>query len=337
MTQYHVQLLHPTSRVKSEKSKFWHLLLEYFIAIMLHLANLFFFKCALRNYFLWTWDFYLIKFYSQKICWKIQFHQGSNIRWSEKFQNVCCRSLRYILQISLIIKHFFYQTPSSYVMLLHGVWKSQKKVSFTIASDASYIYILSGLKFIKIIFFLCRYSMAKKFAHLTAQMKTEKRISRQLEQSSCTVAAAATLSITHTTSASMAVTSSSISSLQRSSSSGSSSSPHRLQHSSSCRHYKGSDRVDHPSLHSGSSGSPATSQKYHHHYHHNHLHHHSPHNSSQDTDAGNDSSSSNSNQVCKDEKVVKKWVENIRQNELVLRFYCVTIYQRHCDKKNHER
>ena len=218
-------------------------------------------------------------------------------------------------------------------MLLHGVWKSQKKVSFTIASDASYIYILSGLKFIKIIFFLCRYSMAKKFAHLTAQMKTEKRISRQLEQSSCTVAAAATLSITHTTSASMAVTSSSISSLQRSSSSGSSSSPHRLQHSSSCRHYKGSDRVDHPSLHSGSSGSPATSQKYHHHYHHNHLHHHSPHNSSQDTDAGNDSSSSNSNQVCKDEKVVKKWVENIRQNELVLRFYCVTIYQRHFDKK----
>ena len=176
--------------------------------------------------------------------------------------------------------------------------------------------------------------MAKKFAHLTAQMKTEKRISRQLEQSSCTVAAAATLSITHTTSASMAVTSSSISSLQRSSSSGSSSSPHRLQHSSSCRHYKGSDRVDHPSLHSGSSGSPATSQKYHHHYHHNHLHHHSPHNSSQDTDAGNDSSSSNSNQVCKfDEKVVKKWVENIRQNELVLRFYCVTIYQRHFDKK----
>ena len=109
----------------------------------------FFFKCALRNCFHWTWDFYLIKFYSQKICWKIQFHQGSNIRWSEKFQNVCCRSLRYILQISLIIKHFFYQTPSSYVMLLHGVWKSQKKVSFTIASDASYIYILSGLKFIK--------------------------------------------------------------------------------------------------------------------------------------------------------------------------------------------
>ena len=58
----------------------------------------------------------------------------------------------------------------------------------------------------------CRYSMAKKFAHLTAQMKTEKRISRQLEQSSST-----TLSITHTTSVSATgVTSTSISSLQRS-------------------------------------------------------------------------------------------------------------------------
>ena len=180
--------------------------------------------------------------------------------------------------------------------------------------------------------------MAKKFAHLTAQMKTEKRISRQLEQSSCTVAATATLSITHTTSASMAVTSSSISSLQRSSSSGSSSSPHRLQHSSSCRHYKGSDRVDHPSLHSGSSGSPATSQKYHHHYHHNHLHHHSPHNSSQDTDAGNDSSSSNSNQVCKiDEKVVKKMGRKIRQNEVVLMVLPTSIWQKKNTKDRVEK
>ena len=31
----------------------------------------------------------------------------------------------------------------------HGVWKSQKKVSFDIASEASYAYILSGQKFIK--------------------------------------------------------------------------------------------------------------------------------------------------------------------------------------------
>ena len=31
----------------------------------------------------------------------------------------------------------------------HGVWKSQKKVSYNIASEASYVYILSGQKFIK--------------------------------------------------------------------------------------------------------------------------------------------------------------------------------------------
>ena len=31
----------------------------------------------------------------------------------------------------------------------HGVWKSQKKVSFNIASEASYVYNLSGQKFIK--------------------------------------------------------------------------------------------------------------------------------------------------------------------------------------------
>ena len=31
----------------------------------------------------------------------------------------------------------------------HGVWKSQKKVSFNIASEASYVYILSGQKLIK--------------------------------------------------------------------------------------------------------------------------------------------------------------------------------------------
>ena len=31
----------------------------------------------------------------------------------------------------------------------HGVWKSQKKSHFNIASEASYVYILSGQKFIK--------------------------------------------------------------------------------------------------------------------------------------------------------------------------------------------
>ena len=30
----------------------------------------------------------------------------------------------------------------------HGVWKSQKKVSFNIASEASFVYILSGQKLI---------------------------------------------------------------------------------------------------------------------------------------------------------------------------------------------
>ena len=31
----------------------------------------------------------------------------------------------------------------------HGVWKSQKNVSFNIASEASYVYILSGQNLIK--------------------------------------------------------------------------------------------------------------------------------------------------------------------------------------------
>ena len=31
----------------------------------------------------------------------------------------------------------------------HGVWKSQKKSHFYIASEASYVYILSGQKLIK--------------------------------------------------------------------------------------------------------------------------------------------------------------------------------------------
>ena len=32
---------------------------------------------------------------------------------------------------------------------VHGVWKLQKNVSFNIASEASYVYILSRQKFIK--------------------------------------------------------------------------------------------------------------------------------------------------------------------------------------------
>ena len=32
---------------------------------------------------------------------------------------------------------------------MHGVWKSQKKVSFNIASEASYVYVLNGQKLIK--------------------------------------------------------------------------------------------------------------------------------------------------------------------------------------------
>ena len=34
---------------------------------------------------------------------------------------------------------------------LHSVWKLPKKVAFNIASEASYVYILSAQKFIKII------------------------------------------------------------------------------------------------------------------------------------------------------------------------------------------
>ena len=39
--------------------------------------------------------------------------------------------------------------PHHNLAMLHGVWKSQKKVSFNIASEASYVYILSGQKLIK--------------------------------------------------------------------------------------------------------------------------------------------------------------------------------------------
>ena len=33
------------------------------------------------------------------------------------------------------------------MVLLHSVWKSPKKVAFNIASEASYVYILSEQKF----------------------------------------------------------------------------------------------------------------------------------------------------------------------------------------------
>ena len=32
---------------------------------------------------------------------------------------------------------------------MHGIWKSQKKVTFNIAGEASYIYIFNGQKFNK--------------------------------------------------------------------------------------------------------------------------------------------------------------------------------------------
>ena len=35
------------------------------------------------------------------------------------------------------------------LLFLHSVWKSQKQVSYNIASEASYVYILSGQKLIK--------------------------------------------------------------------------------------------------------------------------------------------------------------------------------------------
>ena len=40
-------------------------------------------------------------------------------------------------------------TRSQKIEEMHSVWKSQKKVSFNIASEASYVYILSGQKLIK--------------------------------------------------------------------------------------------------------------------------------------------------------------------------------------------
>jgi hypothetical protein len=136
--------------------------------------------------------------------------------------------------------------------------------------------------------------MAKKFAHLTAQMKTEKRISRQLDGTNLgTLTTLASISTTTTT-----TTSPRNPGLQRSCSSGSSSTQSPLRHSTSCRHHhqhhqvkiigqeqqvKPSASVDRVDL-GKSSASPnlASSQQ---------------HSSSQDTDGGNESSSSTSNQV----------------------------------------
>lgn len=57
--------------------------------------------------------------------------------------------------------------------------------------------IMSFLLFYLLAFIIPhRYSMAKKFAHLTAQMKTEKRISRQLEASSLGFTTSTTLTST---------------------------------------------------------------------------------------------------------------------------------------------
>ena len=129
--------------------------------------------------------------------------------------------------------------------------------------------------------------MAKKFAHLTAQMKTEKRISRQLE-----VTTTLNPSVTASVTTSSSTSSPRISSLQRSSSSGSSrQSPQRQTsfHSNSCRHRSDRIGIDR------TSSSPGTSSS--HQHPHSRHHFHQQHSSSQETDLGNDSSSSNSNQV----------------------------------------
>ena len=47
---------------------------------------------------------------------------------------------------SSIIKELSIRDYSNPFLHSHGVWKSQKKVSFNIASEASYVYILSGQK-----------------------------------------------------------------------------------------------------------------------------------------------------------------------------------------------
>ena len=61
---------------------------------------------------------------------------------------------KYFWQISVdmvkwLEKVTFYIQQLIDVPLDHGVWKSQKKVSFNIASEASYVYILSRQKFFK--------------------------------------------------------------------------------------------------------------------------------------------------------------------------------------------
>ena len=157
--------------------------------------------------------------------------------------------------------------------------------------------------------------MAKKFAHLTAQMKTEKRISRQLEVTTSGASTSGTSSGGLNPPSGSASTSSSsprISSLQRSSSSGSSShhhknrdSPQRQGSFHSCRHRNTGLPPDSSTTSSPSQGSNQTHSR---HFHHQHS------STSQETDlGGNDSSSSNSNQV----NYISVWQEILFQVKVI--------------------
>ena len=57
---------------------------------------------------------------------------------------LCKRHLGMVAQLHLYT-HFIPRQKN--LSAKHSVWKSQKKVSFNIASEASYVYILSGQKF----------------------------------------------------------------------------------------------------------------------------------------------------------------------------------------------
>ena len=52
-------------------------------------------------------------------------------------------------QPSFVFKHVWHMFLRKNDKLIHVVWKSQKKVSFNNASEASYVYILNGQKLIK--------------------------------------------------------------------------------------------------------------------------------------------------------------------------------------------
>ena len=65
---------------------------------------------------------------------------------------------------------------------MHGVWKSQEKVSFNIASEARYIYILSGQKFIQngpiwLVFENCGQTVLPEMSILIAQKLVKNAIS----------------------------------------------------------------------------------------------------------------------------------------------------------------